>query len=69
MDPNEALRMYRAALAEKDAEEAAEHAANLRRWISCGGFLPKGLTDGEKVGLGIMVAGHHRLRAIKEVSS
>ena len=66
MDPNEALRLYRSALADNDAEEASEHAANLRRWISCGGFLPKGLTDTEKVALGIVVAGHQRLRALKE---
>jgi len=56
MDPNETLRLYRSALADNDAEEAAEHAANLRRWISCGGFLPKSLTNAEKVALGIMLA-------------
>lgn len=56
MDPNETLRLYRAALAAEDAEEAAEHAKNLRHWIAFGGFLPDGVSEDEKVVFGAALA-------------
>ncbi|QZE10369.1 hypothetical protein SEA_SCOOBYDOOBYDOO_18 [Mycobacterium phage ScoobyDoobyDoo] len=40
MDPNETLKMIRAALEEGDDERAAEHFRDLDGWLSKGGFLP-----------------------------
>lgn len=48
MDPDAALRQYRAALAAGDAQEAEEALDDLRQWRDAGGFPP---ADGWPAGL------------------
>jgi len=40
MDPNETLRLARAALKAGNRREAAEHYADLQTWLARGGFEP-----------------------------
>lgn len=47
MDPNAALRRFRAAKRAQDWDEAYEAAEALRTWIRGGGFHPQGMTPAE----------------------
>lgn len=53
MDPKTALKYYREALKNGDADTASEIASDLRDWFRRGGFVPRGMTMAEKRKFGV----------------